>query len=202
MISSRMKTLNVAGIKLRAKADSTVGQLIQYLQNKPNKNQDSALEVLMVRYLPFALSPDHEQYRDVAIECANQCEAWARAIREKAGLVNNSVISEANFYPLAVNNTDNFVQSTIQSSLANNQSDNNQFNKNQLNISEFTAQLEKIVSEAGDPGVAYSRLVNLQPESEEEWSEEQWEIWNRITDEQADLEDRAMLGDFYRRVVN
>ncbi|MGB5709577.1 MAG: hypothetical protein WBM44_01515 [Waterburya sp.] len=41
---------------------------------------------LQSRFLPFVMAKDEPEFRSVAIRCATECEAWARAIREYAEL--------------------------------------------------------------------------------------------------------------------
>ncbi|MGL6343309.1 MAG: hypothetical protein ACRC80_29745, partial [Waterburya sp.] len=57
-----------------------------HLQNDPTNQQELAAATLLSRFLPFALDPEDPQFRLIAIRCANECEAWGKAIREYAEL--------------------------------------------------------------------------------------------------------------------
>ncbi len=57
-----------------------------HVQDEPTNNQELAAATLLGRFLPLAIAQDDPLFREMAIRCANECEAWARAIREYAGL--------------------------------------------------------------------------------------------------------------------
>lgn len=73
-------------LKLRATPDSGLGRVIAHLQQGSFNQQELASTTLQSRFLPFAMDRDEAEFRSVAIRCANECEAWARAIREYAEL--------------------------------------------------------------------------------------------------------------------
>ena len=73
-------------LKLRAALTSGLGRTIAYLQNGSNNQQELASTTLQSRFLTFAMDRSEPEFRSVAIRCANECEAWARAIREYADL--------------------------------------------------------------------------------------------------------------------
>ena len=73
-------------LKLRATPNSALAKVITKIQNDPINNQELAAATLRGRFLPFAIDKDDPSFREMAIRCANECEAWARAIREYAGL--------------------------------------------------------------------------------------------------------------------
>ena len=73
-------------LKLRAASASGLGRTIAYLQNGSNNQQELASTTLQSRFLTFAMDRSEPEFRSVAIRCANECEAWARAIREYADL--------------------------------------------------------------------------------------------------------------------
>ena len=73
-------------LKLRAAPNSALAKVITKIQNDPVNNQDLAASTLRGRFLPFAIDKDDPSFREIAIRCANECEAWAKAIREYAGL--------------------------------------------------------------------------------------------------------------------
>ena len=73
-------------LKLRAASTSGLGRVLAHLQLGPTNQQDLASITLQSRFLPFAMDRSEPEFRSVAIRCATDCEAWARAIREYAEL--------------------------------------------------------------------------------------------------------------------
>ena len=73
-------------LKLRAASTSGLGRVITHLQQGSNNQQELASATLQSRFLPFAMDRDEAEFREVAIRCATECEAWAKAIREYAEL--------------------------------------------------------------------------------------------------------------------
>ena len=73
-------------LKLRAASTSGLGRVITYLQKGSFNQQELASTTLQSRFLTFAMDRSEPEFRSVAIRCANECEAWARAIREYADL--------------------------------------------------------------------------------------------------------------------
>ncbi|MDJ0567760.1 MAG: hypothetical protein QNJ53_01825 [Pleurocapsa sp. MO_192.B19] len=71
-------------LKLRATPDSGLGRVITHMQNGLTSQQELAAATLLARFLPFAIDKDHPQFREIAIRCANECEAWGKIIREYA----------------------------------------------------------------------------------------------------------------------
>ena len=82
-------------LKLRAAPDSALGLVITHIQDEPTNNQELAAATLRGRFLPFAIAQDDPRFREMAIRCANECEAWARAIREYAGLGTSPALPES-----------------------------------------------------------------------------------------------------------
>ena len=73
-------------LKLRAASTSGLGRVLAHLQQGPTNQQELASTTLQSRFLPFAMDRNEAEFREVAIRCATECEAWARAIREYADL--------------------------------------------------------------------------------------------------------------------
>jgi hypothetical protein len=80
-------------LKLRAADKSALGRVIAHIQEQPVNNQELASATLQARFLPFVMDKNDPHFREVAIRCATECEAMAKAIREYAGL-NSSMVSE------------------------------------------------------------------------------------------------------------
>lgn len=73
-------------LKLRATPGSALGLVISHLQNGLTNQQELVTATLLARFLPFAMDRNDPQFRETAIRCANECEAWGRIIREYAEL--------------------------------------------------------------------------------------------------------------------
>lgn len=73
-------------LKLRAASTSGLGRVLAHLQQGPTKVADLASITLQGRFLPFVMDRSEPEFRSVAIRCATECEAWAKAIREYAEL--------------------------------------------------------------------------------------------------------------------
>ncbi len=92
-------------IKLRANPDSGLGKCISYLQENPFNQQMLAAQTLEARFLPFVMDKNDPQFHGIAIQCAEQCLSWARAIQQYASLnmdnefVNQPHIREARPQP-------------------------------------------------------------------------------------------------------
>ena len=78
--------VNDKHLKLRAASTSGLGRVLAHLQQGPTKVAELASTTLQSRFLPFAMDRNEAEFRSVAIRCATECEAWARAIREYADL--------------------------------------------------------------------------------------------------------------------
>ncbi len=73
-------------LKLRANPDSGLGRCIAYLQEHPSPQHTLAAQTLEARFLPFVMDKNDPQFEAVAIQCAEQCLSWARAIQQYASL--------------------------------------------------------------------------------------------------------------------
>ena len=73
-------------LNLKSVPNDSLGKVIAYLQNHSTNTQVLAGLTLVGRFLPFAIDPDDPDFRAIAIQSAEDCESWARAIRKYAGL--------------------------------------------------------------------------------------------------------------------
>lgn len=73
-------------LKLRGHPNSRLGKTLAYLQSLDTNTQSLASQTLESRFLPFAVDRNDPKFQALAIQCATECEAWARAIREYAAL--------------------------------------------------------------------------------------------------------------------
>ena len=84
--NKRSKKAVEKSLTLRRPEASALGRIITYLQEDPSNQVELGSATLQGRFLPFAMDRDEPGFRETAIRCANDCEAWAKAIREHAGL--------------------------------------------------------------------------------------------------------------------
>lgn len=77
-------------LKLRGHPHSRLGKTLAYLQSLDTNIQSVASQTLESRFLPFAVDKNDPKFQVIALMCATECEAWARAIREYAALPSSS----------------------------------------------------------------------------------------------------------------
>ena len=73
-------------LSLRAGVNTVLGKVIAHLQDELTNQKELASTTLQARFLPFVVGKDDPRFQEIALRCACQCEAWAREIREYAGL--------------------------------------------------------------------------------------------------------------------
>lgn len=73
-------------LSLRAGMNTVLGRVITHLQDELTNQRELASNTLQARFLPFVVGKDDPRFLEIALRCACQCEAWAREIREYAGL--------------------------------------------------------------------------------------------------------------------
>ena len=188
------KRLTIAeGLEVRGTSTSGLGQVISYLQRIPLNNLEAARSTLISRYLPFALDPSDPDYRATALMCAIECESWGRAIREYSGL--SSASTEVPSAPLVsssplVSPTPLIEESNpvVANQLPATESDEDLLNK-------FEQELKEIVDSASGAREALEKLRKMPPQQEEDWAEDQWDLWDEYSNQQQDIIYRQMFGD-------
>ncbi len=68
-------------IKLRAYADTARGKMIDYLRGHPDGAEALVMETMSARFMPFVLSEEDEQLKDLALQYVEKIESYARAAR-------------------------------------------------------------------------------------------------------------------------
>jgi hypothetical protein len=125
-------TLTISG-----KAGTQTEQIIRYLRDNVFDSKAVATSTLAARFIPFILDRDNPCFEQIAVQCAIECEAWAKAIREYAGLPAASVpvtlvSSQIAPAPLSAVNSDDRLSSTQTSEADVN--DDNEENERDLEI--------------------------------------------------------------------
>lgn len=181
------------GLEVRGTANSDLGQVISYLQRIPVNKLSAARATLVSRYLPFALDPSDPDYRATALRCAIECESWGRAIREYSGLPSASTgvhsaplassISPVSSTPLIEESN-----SVVANQLPVIESDEDLLNR-------FEQSLQAIVEQASGAPEALDNLLKLEPQREQDWTESQWDLWDKYSNQQQIMVDEQALGD-------
>jgi len=75
---------NYKYLNLRAKLTSKIGKIMTYMDSFPAELQAVAILTFQGRFYPFIIDKDDPDFREIAIQCAAECESWAASIREYA----------------------------------------------------------------------------------------------------------------------
>ena len=71
--------------KLRSPPHTSLGKIITYLQNHPTNTQELVARTLEARFLPFTMDKEDPAFYEIAVNCAEVCEAWGATIRQYIG---------------------------------------------------------------------------------------------------------------------
>jgi hypothetical protein len=87
-------------LTLKAEPESSLGKTIAYIQSSLINDRGLAVQTLQTRFFPFIVDRNDPEFYQIAIQCAIECEAWGRMIREYAELPvptipTNSLISQS-----------------------------------------------------------------------------------------------------------
>ena len=209
---SREKSITLAkGFQLKGGVDSSLGLVIQYLQQIPENRIEVGKQTLTTRFLPFVLDKNDPNYLSIALTCATACESWARAIREYSGLPPGSIYSEVSgvqSYPLVspaplVKEISSSVEANELSTIKPDQEASSSIETNELSaiepeeneLDKFKQGLQNIVDHASGADEARKKLVQMQPKQEEDWTEEQWDLWDEYCNEQEVIIHKRQFGE-------
>ncbi len=186
------------GLELRCSANSPLGEVINYLQKMPLNNLEMARSTLIARYLPFTLDSTQEEYRAAALACAIECESWGRAIREYCALPSSSIynpIAVSQSYPIAseITNSNNSSKES-QSFVEINNVPAIEHEEDELE--KLRQKLREAVDTSSSAADAKNKLLELQPEKDDSWTEAQWELWEEFANKQETEADKQLLGDW------
>ncbi|MEM9506784.1 MAG: hypothetical protein AAGA16_03750 [Cyanobacteria bacterium P01_E01_bin.35] len=186
------------GLELRCSANSPLGEVIKYLQKMPLNNLEMARSTLIARYLPFTLDLTQEEYRAAALACAIECESWGRAIREYCALPSASIynpIAVSQSYPVASEVTNSNNSSKENSSFV----ERNKvpaIEHEEHELEKLRRKLQEVVDTSSSATDAKNKLIELQPEKDDYWTEAQWELWEEFANKQETEADKQLLGDW------
>ena len=188
---AKEKRLTISeGLEVRGTANSDLGLVISYLQRSSMNKLSAARASLVSRFLPFALDQSDPDYRATALRCANECESWARAIREFSGLPSAS--AGVHYAPLVTSVTP---APGISDSEAVGANELPVIDSDEVLLNSFEQKLREVVERASGAQEALDNLVKLEPQRESDWTEEQWDLWDKFSNQQQSLADGQVLGD-------
>lgn len=176
-----------AGFELRCSANSPLGEVISYLQKLPLNNLEIARGTLIARFLPFTLDLSKPEHRATALACAIECESWGRAIREYCALpcLSSVTTTSASFTESRSPEARLFVETERESE-----------SSEEDKLEKFRQKLQSVVAGSSSSLDAKERLIELQPERDDSWSEAQWELWEEFTTKQEAEIQKQLLGDW------
>ena len=194
---AKEKRLTISeGLEVRGTANSDLGLVISYLQRSSMNKLSAARASLVSRFLPFALDPNDPDYRATALRCANECESWARAIREFSGLPSASAgVHYAPLVPSVTPVSSVTATSVISDSEAVGANELPVIDSDEVLLNRFEQELREVVERASGAQEALDNLVKLEPQRESDWTEEQWDLWDKFSNQQQSLVDGQVLGD-------
>ena len=188
---AKEKRLTISeGLEVRGTASSDLGLVISYLQRSSMNKLSAARASLVSRFLPFALDPNDPDYRATALRCANECESWARAIREFSGLPSAS--AGVHYAPLVTSVTPAPV---MEDSEAVGAKELPVIDSDEVLLTSFEQKLREVVERASGAQEALDNLLKLEPQRESDWTESQWDLWDKFSNQQQSLADGQVLGD-------
>ena len=190
---AKEKRLTISdGLEVRGTANSDLGLVISYLQRSSMNKLSAARASLVSRFLPFALDQSDPDYRATALRCANECESWARAIREFSGLPSAS--AGVHYAPLVTSVTPAPV---ISDSEAVGAKELPVIDSDEDLLNRFEQELQSIIDSADGARDALKSLVKLKPYQEEDWTEEKWDLWEEYSDQQQSIIKKQELGNLF-----
>ncbi|MBE9048599.1 hypothetical protein IQ255_30190 [Pleurocapsales cyanobacterium LEGE 10410] len=206
-MAKKRTTLTIKGIGvLDARCDTYLGKVIDYVKQTPlhQNNKGIAIEMLFARFLPLVLETNDSSNRAIAIECAIKCETWARVIRELWGL-NEPRPAYPKVYSLPqierdLPLTNDLPLNTNTLSSGADRAETGKLAPQELaarakELEEFEQMLIEIVDSSSSVWSAKDKLVEMQPIEDEDWTQAQWDLWNKYTTKQEDIIDQQLLGD-------
>ncbi|MDJ0597203.1 MAG: hypothetical protein QNJ72_45825, partial [Pleurocapsa sp. MO_226.B13] len=204
-MAKKRTTLTIKGIGvLDAPCDTYLGKVIDYVKQTPfnQNNKGIAIEMLFARFLPLVLERNSPSNRVIAIECAIKCETWAKVIRELWGL-NEPTPTYPKVYSLPqieralplTTNTPSNLPSPEAEMTETKELRSEELTAKAKELEEFEQMLIEIVDSSSSVWSAKDKLVEMQPIDDEDWTEAQWDLWNKYTTKQEDIIDQQLLGD-------
>ena len=183
--------------RLNFKSSSYSQDLIQYLQqqNYCLNGRQKVEQIVETFLLPLVLSPEDPNFKAIVVESLSRLKSQIEIIQVMTGI--NLVDSERSKCLQLPNSTVYLPASTVPQPVeAEQQKDESHIDKGleltplqelETTIDRFKQQLLEDI----DPLVISQALTKIQPEEEESWTEEMWEIYDSFYEEVSQLEYQA-----------
>ena len=184
-----------AGFELRCSANSPLGEVISYLQKLPLNNLEIARGTLIARFLPFTLDLSKPEHRATALACAIECESWGRAIREYCALPCLSSVTTTSA-SLTESRCEAMPSGLSPEARLFVETERESESSEEDKLEKFRQKLQSVVAGSSSSLNAKERLIELQPERDDSWSEAQWELWEEFTTKQEAEIQKQLLGDW------
>ena len=161
--------------------------LIEYLQRGSSclDGRQQVEQIIEAFLLPLVLSPEDPNFKAVAVESLSRLKSQIEIIQSMTG------ISLASSYqPASIPAPTQFQSVVSERPLevqANTESELSPLEELEATIDRFKQQLLDNI----DPLVISQALTQIQPEEEESWTEEMWQIYDSFYEEVSQLEYQA-----------
>lgn len=183
--------------RLNFKSSSYSQDLIQYLhqQNYCLNGRQKVEQIVETFLLPLVLSPEDPNFKAIVVESLSRLKSQIEIIQVMTGI--NLIDSDRSECLQLPNSTVYLPASTVPRPVeAEQQKDESHIDKGleltplqelETTIDRFKQQLLEDI----DPLVISQALTKIQPEEEESWTEEMWQIYDSFYEEVSQLEYQA-----------
>ncbi|NJL51034.1 MAG: hypothetical protein HC930_00420 [Hydrococcus sp. SU_1_0] len=171
--------------------------MIEYLQQQSHclNGRQKIEQIVETFLLPLVVSPEDPNFKAIVVESLSRLKSQIEIIQVMTGV---SLFDNCQFGCLQLPNTtaQTFSPMTSQSTVTEQQQDESQINTKlgltpfqelEATIDSFKQQLKEGI----DPLVISQNLTQIQPEEEESWTEQMWQIYDSFYEEVSQLEYQA-----------
>lgn len=171
--------------RLNFKSSDYSKDLIEYLQQQSYclRASQRVEQIVETSLLPLVLSPEDPNFRRITVECLAKLKSQIEIIQAITGIslsgtpqsdallqtLESEVVEQQNRFPTDLDHDSAILTPT---------------KKLEATIDDFRQQLKEGV----DPLVISQTLVNIQPESQESWTEEMWQLYDSFYEEVSQLQ--------------
>lgn len=184
--------------RLNFKSSLYSQDLIEYLQQQSHclNGRQKIEQIVETFLLPLVVSPEDPNFKAIVVESLSRLKSQIEIIQVMTGV---SLFDNCQSGCLQLPNTtaQTFSPMTSQSTVTEQQQDKSQINielkeltlfqKLEATIDGFKQQLKEGI----DPLVISQNLTQIQPEEEESWTEQMWQIYDSFYEEVSQLEYQA-----------
>ena len=183
--------------RLNFKSSSYSQDLIQYLQqqNYCLNGRQKVEQIVETFLLPLVLSPEDPNFKAIVVESLSRLKSQIEIIQVMTG-VNLFDNDRPECFQLPNTTAHIFTSKVSQSTIAE-QQQNKSHTDTKLELTplqELEATIDRFkqqLTEGIDPLVISQNLTQIQPEEEESWTEQMWQIYDSFYEEVSQLEYQA-----------